>query len=135
MRSPKRSKGSCSRIPRLDLRYSAVLLSTVAILVSANVVRAQASSGYQPPGQANRPFDSRDADFPHNPALERKLERAREAERQKRIVEETQKLLSLTLQYREATAGKEALTDDQRSMLVQIEKLARDIRNRMRGAE
>ncbi len=56
-------------------------------------------------------------------------------ERQKRLVNDTERLVSLTNQLKAAIAssGAEALTPEMLRQMDEIEKLARSVKNRMRN--
>jgi hypothetical protein len=61
--------------------------------------------------------------------------RMQNTERQKRLVNDTERLVSLTNQLKAAIAssGAEALTPEMLRQMDEIEKLARSVKNRMRN--
>ena len=57
----------------------------------------------------------------------------RSAERQRRIVDDANRLVALTAQYRKSLEAHATPNQDDQKLLMQIEKLARDVKDRMRG--
>ncbi len=82
------------------------------------------------PQRPQSPFDD---DVDHNPAFSHKQLRAMNAERQKDLVADTNRLLKLAkeLNAELEAAGSETLTPDQIRKVARIEKLARSVREKM----
>ena len=74
-----------------------------------------------------------DPDLQSDPVREYSRQRAREAERQRRIVDDANRLMKLTAQYRGDVERHGTVTADDEKLLLQIEKLAREVKDRMRG--
>ena len=117
----------------------AVLLVLVCGLVCALPGRSQSSGGSNGglgQGQRDmRPHPDLDAyatDDPDPAMVERRI-RALNIERQKQIVADTDKLLKLTRELNEevAKANTGTLTSDELHKIAEIEKLARNVRQRM----
>jgi len=119
----------------------AVLLALVCGLVCALAGRAQSSGGsnggqWQGQSQGDmHPHHDLDAyvtDDPDPAMVERRI-RALNIERQKQIVADSDKLLKLTRELNEevAKANTGTLTPDELHKIAEIEKLARNVRQRM----
>ncbi len=68
-----------------------------------------------------------------NARIETLRSMARAAERQKRMVEDADRLVALTTRYREHMLEHGEKTPDDARLLLEIEKLARSVKDRMRG--
>ena len=86
------------------------------------------------------PDHVRDLSSPHDPKnpladpdIEARLGRIRAKEQQKRIVEDANRLVSLTALYRKALEEHGSATEQDGKLLLQIEKLAREVEVRMKG--
>ena len=86
------------------------------------------SSGSNAPFGANSPFPPA-----YDDRLENSRAQARAAERQKRMVEDANRLVALTTRYRASVADHGTETIEDARMLLEIEKLARSVKDRMRG--
>lgn len=110
--------------------------AAVLLLGSIAPLRAQMTTSPTPSqfprGDASRGPDEEDP-FRNNPGLRDRLERSRAAERQRRIVDDANRLVELTVQYRKALDAHGTATADDQKLLTQIEKLAREVKDRMKG--
>ncbi len=114
-----------------------------SLLLIAACTRAafsqQRQSNTQTPPSAYPPYAQGANRFPgdlspdEDPARENSRQRAREKERQKRIVDDANRLVQLTAQYRTAVEQHGSVTADDQKLLMQIERLAREVKDRMRG--
>lgn len=86
------------------------------------------------PYGANSPYGETDG---NTSEMERRLEtareRAREVDRQKRMVEDANRLVALAARYRASLTEHEHATPEDARMLLEMEKLARSVKDRMRG--
>ncbi len=125
---------------RIYLRRFAELATTVALLMGCTEFsRAQNAQGLpQGPahgwGQISTSQNQRS--YPGeigDPAMEEKRLNALNAERQKAMVADTDKLVKLAAELNQEVNGKslEQLTDDQLRKVAEIEKLAHSIREKM----
>lgn len=111
----------------------------LALLVAAShgVLRAQGSRGNFPPpvqtvpGGKNDPFGDDRAALDER--MEHSRERARQADRQKRMVDDANRLLALAVQYRTEVQTHGSPTPEDERLLAEMEKLARSVKDRMRG--
>lgn len=69
----------------------------------------------------------------HTREMQEKLQRAREKDRQKRMVDAANRLVELTAQYRKQVGAHGEATAEDQKLLFEIEKLARDVKDRMKG--
>ena len=126
-------------MPRRPVSVSPPFLLICALLGIAAPKLAQAQIDTRPSTvpEVSRPGlphgDAEDDPFRDNPQLRDRLQRGRAADRQRRIVDDANRLVALTAQYRKALDAHGTPTDDDQKLLVQIEKLARDVKDRMRG--
>jgi hypothetical protein len=105
----------------------------------AGISRAQSPQGGQgyPRGQIGQsPMSQADQTYPGqngDPAMEAKRLNALNADRQKTMVAETNKLVKLAEELNEEVNGKDLgqLSEDQLRKVAEIEKLARSIREKM----
>ncbi|MFN2975906.1 hypothetical protein [Terriglobus aquaticus] len=105
----------------------------LASLVCVPAMRAQVDAR-PPAGSLPHPDASEENDpFRNNPELRERLQKGRATERQRRIVDDANRLVVLTAQYRTALAAHGTATADDQKLLIQIEKLAREVKDRMRG--
>lgn len=74
-----------------------------------------------------------DDPFRNNPGLRERMEKSRALDRQRRMVDDANRLVGLTAQYQKALEAHGTPTGDDQKLLAQIEKLARDVKDRMRG--
>ena len=65
--------------------------------------------------------------------LEISREHARELARQKRMVDDANRLLALAVQYRTQVQQHGSATPEDEKLLAEMEKLARSVKDRMRG--
>ncbi len=65
--------------------------------------------------------------------LENSRARAREQDRQKRMVDDANRLVALTARYRASVSEHGSATAEDTRMLLEMEKLARAVKDRMRG--
>ena len=86
-----------------------------------------------PQPDASRGSRAEDDPLRDSPELRDRLQRGRAAERQRRIVDDANRLVELTVQYRKALDAHGTATADDQKLLTQIEKLAREVKDRMRG--
>ena len=126
---------------RASLR-GAILLALLCVLVCALPGHSQSSGGSnggQGQGQGSmHPFSqqtdlsSLSPDDPDSAMLERRM-RALNNERQKQLVADTDKLLKLARELNEEVAktNTDSLTPDELHKIADIEKLARNVRQRM----
>ena len=124
-------------------RSSAALLSTLRtlaalVLLAPAFLAVQAQLGNSPAAagtpRVSLPGENRDNDpFREDPVLRDRLEKSRATDRQRRIVDDANRLVSLTAQYRKSLEAHGTPTDEDQKLLAQIEKLARDVKDRMRG--
>lgn len=93
---------------------------------------SQSSNPYGIPHTANDRTQEQD---PLGPGQARRLEKMREDERRKRLEADTAKLVALTseLQAEVAKASKDELSLDVVRKAAEIEKLAHDVKERMKG--
>jgi len=134
---------SRARLER-EFRLPVYLASFVALLLSFACVpagNAQNGSASNGNGNMNGTF-SRHSDMgplatdDYNPIMTERRLRALNMERQKEMVSDTNKLLRLARELNEEVAGQksEALTLNQLHKVAEIEKLARNVRDRMTSA-
>lgn len=90
-----------------------------------------APSQTAPPGANHDPFGDDRAAIDEK--LQHSRERAREADRQKRMVDDANRLLALALQYRTQVQKHGSATPEDERLLAEMEKLARSVKDRMRG--
>lgn len=111
-------------------------LALLSFLVLVQSTGGQMSTPSASP-EFPRPGASRTAEeddpFRTNAALRSRLEHSRAGERQRRIVDDANRLVELTVQYRHAVDEHGTVTADDQKLLTQIEKLAREVKDRMRG--
>jgi nitric oxide reductase activation protein len=90
-------------------------------------------TGRQSPGLSQKP-DPADAD-PLGPHRAEQQEKARNTDRQKRLVEDTEKLLALATDLKEQVdkTTKDTLSVDVIKKADEIEKLAHSVKERMKG--
>lgn len=127
-------------MPRHSIALLFSLVTMLALLgffgSSPTALHAQISatpSTLPHPSRPGLPGDTDYDPFRNNPGMRERLERGRAADRQRRIVDDANRLVALTAQYRKALDAHGTPTDDDQKLLVQIEKLARDVKDRMRG--
>lgn len=77
------------------------------------------------------PFDDMGPEI--DQVAEHSRERARATERQKRMVEDANRLVALTKQYRDNVERQRGTTPEDARLLLDIQKLARSVKDRMRG--
>lgn len=127
-------------MPRLFVAIASPLHRTLALcaLVALAPLTLRAQIGNAPPsipdGGPNFSPGRPDEDpLREHPELRERMERSRAADRQRRIVDDANRLVALTAQYRRSVADHGTPTGEDGKLLVQIEKLARDLKDRMRG--
>ncbi len=118
-----------------------LFIPTLSVLLGCKVLLAQTQApvpqngGFSiPPSQSRN--DSRlpgDPGWGPDQAHEHFLRKTREVERQRRIVDDASRLVKLTAQYRSDVERHGAVTAEDEKLLLQIEKLAREVKDRMRG--
>lgn len=119
----------------MQIRMSLML---IVVLVATAGVHAQVTSrpsNNTPPIQSQSPTIPRFPGDIEEPDLfrENSRQRTRELERQRRIVDDANRLVKLTAQYRNDVEHHGAVTAEDQKLLLQIEKLAREVKDRMRG--
>lgn len=102
-------------------------------VVSAQSTRNSypAPSQTAPPGANSDPF--RDEHTAIDEKLQHSRERAREVDRQKRMVDDANRLLALALQFQTQVQKHGSATPEDERLLADMEKLARSVKDRMRG--
>jgi len=120
--------------------WKLVRLPAVVILVLAAVALAapaQHSGPDNPPGGINRGLDnSRDGNGPGiSPQIQEQQAERRNSDRQKQLVADTEKLFQLAQQLRDEVgkSNKEQLSIPVIKKSEEIEKLAKSVKERMRG--
>lgn len=94
---------------------------------------AQVDRGTAPPfGSRNQPGIDGERGRENAEIVER-LKRSRERERQRRIVDDANRLVELTSRYRKALQEHPTATPENQKLLADIEKLAREVKDRMKG--
>ena len=113
------------------------ILSLFVALAVVPALHAQGSPSVSLPssGPANQPGFGRDATGALPPGSQERLEKGRQSERQKRLVADTDRLLNLATQLK---ADMDKTTKDTLSIEVikkaeEIEKLAKSVKERMKG--
>ncbi len=114
------------------------MLALLGMLASATtVLHAQIDTNPGINAGASRPGVLRngndDDPLRDNPEMRDRLQKGRASDRQRRIVDDANRLVALTAQYRKALDAHGTPTEDDQKLLAQIEKLARDVKDRMRG--
>ncbi|WP_419806870.1 hypothetical protein [Terriglobus sp.] len=117
-------------LPALYVLVLLGMFAQVSTLHAQIDTKAAPQTGLPRPGLS--PGDEDDP-FRDNPGLRERLRRSRAADRQRRIVDDANRLVALTAEYRKALDAHGTPTDNDQKLLVQIEKLARDVKDRMRG--
>jgi hypothetical protein len=110
---------------------SLVLVCCLADLLQTSTVRSQQIPGIQVP---NHRFPDGNIQFPQADSVEeQKRLRALNAERQKVIVADTEKLLKLAKELKQETSDDTSAppSGDQLRKLAEIEKLARNVKEKM----
>jgi hypothetical protein len=76
-----------------------------------------------------------DAPDPLGPRMQEQQAKSRNSDRQRRLVEDTDRLLSLAadLKQQMGTSGKDAMSADMVRKAEEIEKLAKSVKDRMKG--
>ena len=99
--------------------------------ISAAQVQQQVPNGQQLPPFGEPP----NANDPLQHQRLEKMEKARNSDRQKQLVEDTDKLLSLAKELKEEVdkSNKDTLSVDVVKKAAEIEKLAKNVKDRMRG--
>ena len=127
------------RLVGLSQPFRRILIPAgMLLLFGTAVLHAQidASTGTNPglsrPGMPHS-GNEEDGPFRDNPELRERLQKGRAADRQRRIVDDANRLVALTAQYRTALEAHGNPTGDDQKLLAQIEKLAREVKDRMRG--
>lgn len=123
--------------PRPALFPTLILCLCACSLAVMRTAHAQILSGNPnngrvvTPGARPTPMDI-GGPRPDSPEMLERQERGRNTDRKKRIVEDTNRLLQLTVQFRAEAQGHETLTVDDQKKLDEIAKLAHQVRDRMR---
>ena len=112
-------------------------VGSVAPAQTTTVQNSTVGSSSLGAGESRTPFGnhgSGDASL-NSPAVQEKLEKSRQSERQKKMIADTEKLLALATQLK---ADMDKTTKDTMSIDVikkaeEIEKLARNVKDRMKG--
>lgn len=112
------------------LSFAAVLLA-VQTSHAAQVTGTYSTQAPAVPGAKNDPFGEDRAALDQK--LEHSRERARELDRQKRMVDDANRLLALAVQYRTQVQEHGSATPEDERILAEMEKLARSVKDRMRG--
>jgi hypothetical protein len=126
------------------VRAAALLaaICSISVWTGAHSVAAQQSS--MPSGQVQQPSPTGppplfgEPNDPRDPLQRQrleKMEKARQTERQQRLVQDTDKLLDLAKQLKEQVdkSNKDMLSIDVVKKAAEIEKLAKSVKDRMRG--
>ena len=108
--------------------------STTPTLPGSGASVGQRSGAGSSPYGANSPYGAAESDSSEmDHRLEHSRARAREADRQKRMVEDADRLVALAARYRASITEHEHATPEDTRMLLEMEKLARSVKDRMRG--
>jgi hypothetical protein len=104
----------------------------------AHSVAAVQSQSSVPPNQVQQPTPPGEPNDPRDPMQRQrleKMEKARQTDRQKQLVRDTDKLLDLAKQLKEQVdkSDKDTLSIDVVKKAAEIEKLAKSVKDRMRG--
>jgi len=135
--------GRSLQVPRLPLHVASVvaLVLSLAGAPGGNAQSNTSGSGSGTHGVMNGNFPQRSdmgtlAADEYDPLMNERRLRALNMERQKEMVSDTNKLLKLARELNAEVAGQktEALTPDQLHKIAEIEKLARNVRERMTSA-
>ena len=126
---------------RRTVRVAALLAAVCSISVWAGAHSLAAVQTSTPPGQVQQPTPTGEPPLfeePNTPGDRQrlqKMEKAREAERQQQLVRDTDKLLDLAKQLKEQVdkSNKDMLSIDVVKKAAEIEKLAKSVKERMRG--
>jgi hypothetical protein len=108
-----------------------LLAGSWAGLHTISAAQVQVPNGQQPPLFGEPP----NANDPLQHQRLEKMEKARNSDRQKQLVEDTDKLLSLAKELKEEVdkSNKDTLSVDVVKKAAEIEKLAKNVKDRMRG--
>ena len=123
-----------SRLCPQILLYS-VCLSAASLTAAPQAAHAQAiqqTPSFPQAPSADRGIGSRPEPDAY-PGLEHSRELARDKERHRKIVEDSNRLVKLTEQYRESVQRHGAATPEDAKLLLDVERLARSVKDRMRG--
>lgn len=123
------------------MRVAALVAAVCSISVWAGAHSLAAVQTSTPPSQVQRPTPTGEPPLFEEPNTPRdrqrleKMEKAREAERQQQLVRDTDKLLDLAKQLKEQVdkSNKDMLSIDVVKKAAEIEKLAKSVKERMRG--
>lgn len=118
-------------------RFVPVLLLALAGALSGVGVSATSRTQQAPPGTVGRPTVPGENE-PHDPFAEQtasKMTHMREDERRKRLIADTARLVALTSELRSEVEGtpRDELSLDVIRKATEIEKLAHDVRERMKN--
>lgn len=124
----------------------AAVMGTLLLTGTSVVLRAQLGKGQAPlqnvpmPGQSSMgglpPISGRnDAPDPLGPRMQEQQIKSRNSDRQRKLVEDTDRLLSLAadLKQQMGNTGKDAMSADMVRKAEEIEKLAKSVKERMKG--
>lgn len=130
---------------RISGRCTAALFALTLLLTAAPVGHARAAQSVNTPGPMNPPpmfpGQANPLNSPMGPGVPPRMaaaaERARENERQKKLVADSDKLLALATELHAdiARTDKNILSVDVMRRAEAIEKLARSVKERMRGQQ
>ncbi len=132
--------GSGAGMPRkwvCTVALGALLCSSVAAVKSLaqkvrQVPQVQQGPGFPGVPSSDRGYGGRPEPEAY-PGVEHSREVAREKDRQRRMVEDSSRLVKLTEQYRESVQKHGASTPEDARLLLDVERLARSVKDRMRG--
>jgi hypothetical protein len=130
-------RSSFAKLRWAVVALTGILLAGLWLTGSRPGLHAVSAAQYQPPPPPMLPpgGNTEDANDPMQRQRMAKMEKARNADRHKQLVEDTDKLLAMAKELKEEVdkSNKDTLSVDVVKKAAEIEKLAKNVKDRMRS--